>query len=100
MLPWLTSMAPIYMQSYTVDSSVKSLAEIADIREKEEGEIVSLLQTRLDINNVKIVKAAEAEFAYEEGVATIKLEYEVRRPYMGNIDAVLKFKHSAELGGR
>ena len=58
------------------------------------NEIRATINKRLEVNNVKLTKD-EILVKKEDGEVLIEIIYERRVPLYANVDAVLKFKHSA-----
>jgi len=50
-----------------------------------------LLEKKLDVNLVTSIKAKDAKINRGIGEITFKIEYEVRKDYIGNVDIVLSF---------
>ena len=95
-------LAPPYLEHFNVASSLKSLQQETGIREKTPVEIRSLLQRRFDINDVEHVKKDNITIAKDgkTGLLKIAVAYEVRVPIMVNVDAVVSFSDSVEVGTR
>lgn len=92
-------LAPPYLDHFSVTSSLKSLQQEAGIKEKAPAQIYSLLQRRLDINDVKNVKKEHIKISKDRktGLLTVSIDYEVRVPILMNVDAVVKFADSVRL---
>ena len=52
----ILKLAPVYIENYAVASSLKSLKQDLDIREKAPEQVYDLLKRRFEINDVKSVK--------------------------------------------
>ncbi|MCF6338266.1 MAG: DUF4845 domain-containing protein [Gammaproteobacteria bacterium] len=89
---------PIYMEHFSVVSHLESLTEEADITEKTNGEILSTLNKRFSIDDVKNVTDENIFIERnKDGSMLIAIEYEVRTPALGNIDMVVSFVDEVEL---
>lgn len=95
-------LAPPYLEHFNVASSLKSLQTETGIQEKTPGEIRSLLQRRFDINDIEHVKKDNVKIEKDSktGLLKITVAYEVRVPIMVNVDAVVSFSDSVEVGTR
>ena len=85
-----------YFEDMAVKTALKNLAEEDATRAMSPKEIRSTLNKRLDVNGVELAKD-EVLIKKEEGTILINVIYERRVPMYGNVDAVLKFSHSANL---
>lgn len=83
---------PVYMENFSVVSHLESLSEEADIEQKTNGEILSTLQKRFDIDDVKHVTGENVFIERnKDGSMLIAIEYEVRTPAVANVDMVISF---------
>ncbi|WP_092995850.1 DUF4845 domain-containing protein [Thiohalomonas denitrificans] len=86
---------PVYIEHMAVTSSLESLA-----KEKEPmgpSEIRSKLTKRLNINDVESVKRTDIEIERGRGVYKVGIAYEVRTPFISNIDFVVSFDDRVEV---
>jgi len=83
---------PIYVEHFSVVSHLESLAEETGITKKTNGEILSTLNKRFSIDDVKNVTDENIFIERnKDGSMLIAIEYEVRTPALGNIDMVVSF---------
>lgn len=90
-------LTPGYLEYFSVASSIESLENEPGITEKSPPEIRSLIDKRFQVNDVKTVTGKNAKIENKSGRLTISIEYEVRVPVIGNVDAVSKFNKSVEV---
>ena len=83
--------APIYLESMAVKSSINSLVSDPDSRKASSGRLRSLLMRRLEVNDVESVKTAHVQVRSVSGGKEIRVKYEARAPFVGNIDVVGQF---------
>lgn len=89
---------PIYMEHFSVTSHLKSLSNEAGMSKKTNSEIISTLQKRFSIDDVKSVTDEHIFIDREKGgLVTVAVEYEVRTPAMSNVDMVVNFVDEVEL---
>lgn len=95
-------LAPPYLEHFNVTTSLKSLQQEPGIKDKTPTEIRSLLQRRLDINDVANVKKdhVTVEKDRKSGLLRIAVVYEVRVDILANVDAVVSFSDSIEIASR
>ena len=91
---------PIYLESFSVSSVIADLKDEPGIGAKSVREIVSIVEKRLDINNVSRVSGDDIYIEKLGGTMTISAEYEVREPMLGNVDIVVSFNKSVEVDAR
>jgi hypothetical protein len=88
---------PIYMENATVKAALRSLKEKADIQDDSAAEIATMLQRRLDINNVKDIGRDNIVIKKDPSSLLVAISYEVRKPLMGNLEIVATFDEELEL---
>ncbi|WP_312710321.1 DUF4845 domain-containing protein [Stenotrophomonas sp.] len=88
---------PMYQEYYSVRSAMKSLAAEPGVGTMAPAQIQELFFKRLYINYSENVKPSNVKFARRDGGWTLTVNYEVRRPLVGNLDVVGKFESSQDL---
>jgi len=88
---------PMYQEYYSVRTSAKGLASEPGVGDMDPSKIQDLLFRRLEINYSENVKPGNVKFDRIEGGWNMKINYEVRRPMIGNLDVVGKFDISQDL---
>ncbi len=83
-----------YFDDMAVKTAVRNIAESNAATGMGPNEIRATINKRLEVNNVKLTKD-EILVKKEDGEVLIEIIYERRVPLYANVDAVLKFKHSA-----
>ena len=109
-LGWLTVLAligffalltlkivPIYLEYYSVKSTLKSLETEPLVTKKSPAEIKKLLKKRLNINYVSGLPKDAFKIKKSSGVLKVNLDYQVRKNLFGNIDLLVSFKDDIEL---
>lgn len=89
-------LVPIYLNHYSVVTSMKSLAEEPNVANMSEGRIRDLLSRKFTTSYVKHVTARDIEVVRSTGIEIVA-EYEVREDLIGNLDAVVSFKRVQSL---
>ena len=85
-------LVPIYINHFSVVSSMKSLAEEPNAASMSEGRIRNLLSKRFNMSYVEYITPRDIEIVRSSGLSIVA-EYEVREDLIGNLDAVVTFKH-------
>lgn len=88
---------PMYQEYYSVRAAMKSLANEPGVGSMEPARIQSLFFKRLDMNYSDSLKPSDVKFDRRDNGWTLKVNYEVRRPLVGNLDVVGKFDSSQDL---
>jgi len=89
-------LVPIYLNHYSVVSSMKSLAAEPDAANMSESRIRDLISRRFMTSYVKHVTPRDIEIVRSTGIEIVA-EYEVREDLIGNLDAVVTFRHVQSL---
>ncbi len=95
----ILKLAPIYLDHYSVASTVKSLENEPLITKTTPGEIRSLLKKRLKINYVSDLPKDAIKIKKAPGILKVDVNYQVRKPLFGNIELLLTFQEHIELVG-
>lgn len=90
------NLVPIYLNHYSVVSSMKSLAEEPGVANMSEGRIRDLLSRKFLTSYVEHVTARDIEIVRSTRVEVVA-DYEVRVDLIGNIDAVVSFRRAQPL---
>jgi Tfp pilus assembly protein PilE len=90
---------PVYNESFSVESSMKSLARQPGAEDMSLGQLQSALQKHFDINYVENVEAKQMELNRGGGDNQMHLNYEVRKPLVYNLDFVATFDIIVDIEG-
>jgi len=88
---------PMYSEFYAVKTALKGVAKEPGVANMEPGKVQEMFFRRLDISYSESVKPANVKFERVSGGWNMKVNYEVRRPLVGNLDVVGKFDAHQEL---
>lgn len=91
---------PMYQEYYSVKSSMKGLESEPGIGDMDPSKIQDLFFRRLYINYSENVKPNHVKFERTDGGWLMRVNYEVRRPLVGNLDVVGRFDTTQELTRR
>ena len=90
---------PVYMESFTIESAVKSLETDRGQTFSGAMDVRNTLLKRFGINNVAIATKDDIAVVRENNYYLVEVDYEVRVPYFKNIDLLLSFTHTARAQG-
>lgn len=82
---------PVYMENLAVKKSVEAIENDPQLKSMSAGKMRSLFEKKLDMNQVTSVRAKDAKIGRGITDISFKIEYEVRKEYIGNIDIVMSF---------
>jgi len=91
-------LVPLYMDHSTIETLLDKLATEDGMADKRKGELVSLLENRLKLNQIRDFPLQEnLEIEKTRNGTELKLNYEVRLPLVGNVDMIASFSKEIEL---
>ncbi len=90
-------LAPVYLQNYTIRNILESVRKEILTSRKPVTEIRTMLSRRFDMNSIDNLKRENIKIRRSSGITTIEVNYEERRPIVGNLDAIMTFHESVEL---
>lgn len=82
---------PMYQEYYAVKSALKGLANEPDIANTDPARIQQLFLRRLDMSYSQNVKKEHVKIERGDAGWVMTVQYEVRKPMIGNLDAVGRF---------
>jgi hypothetical protein len=88
---------PIYMENFNISSHMKRIGHDARMGELTKRELETTLLKRFSIDDVKNVEREDILITDTDGGYVIEVIYEVRTPFMGNIDFVVYFDEKQEI---
>jgi Tfp pilus assembly protein PilE len=89
---------PSYSEYYGVVKSMKSLAAQSNSDNAELSKLQIDLQKYFDVGYVESVQGKDLKLIRTKTKNEIDMNYEVRKPFIYNIDFVMKFDFSTPLG--
>ena len=89
---------PVYMENFSVNSHLDRLAQDQSAKSMTKVEIYKTLEKRFGIDDIKNVKREDIIVTGEPGQGyDVEVEYEVRKPFLGNIDLVIYFDKTVQI---
>ncbi len=93
-------LVPMYSEYYAVKQALKGLQQEPGIANRDPAKIQDLFFRRLYISYAENVKADNVKIERVDGGWNMSVNYEVRKPLIGNLDVVGKFATSERLTKR
>lgn len=93
-------LAPLYYDNYKISSHLEAVAQSADFQSMAPAEIRSTVLKRLRIDNVISIPGSDIKIVQDRDKKSMDLNYEVRVPFIANVDFVAKFENHVEVAKR
>lgn len=93
----ILKLVPIYIDNYSVKSILNGLKNEPAITKKSSTEIRTLIQKRLDVNNVRIISAKDFDIELKASVLNVSVKYDEQKNILGNIDVLVRFENSVKV---
>ena len=93
-------LVPMYSEYYSVKQALKGLQAEPGIANRDPGKIQDLFFRRLYISYAENVKPEHVKIERVDGGWNMRVDYEVRKPLMANLDVVGKFSADEKLTNR
>jgi hypothetical protein len=90
-------LVPMYSEYYAVKQALKGLSVDPGIADRDPAKIKDLFFRRLDISYSENVKPADVKIERQDGGWKMKVNYEVRKPLIYNLDVVGRFEAAQDL---
>lgn len=87
---------PVYMEDMSIDSVLKEVGETGESYSSSR-ELRTAILRRFDVNNIKRLGREDIVIDRDGGVYDVSIDYEVRIPFVSNIDLMLKFENHARV---
>lgn len=91
---------PVYMENFTIRSSVESLAKDPDEQYLGVSAVRSALMKRFGMNNVTQVTSEDISISREGQIYYVDVDYEVQVPFIKNISLLVSFTNHGEVAAR
>ena len=89
---------PIYLDHSKVVSALAEIEKTPDIEEQSEAQIRDSLNKRFNINYVYDVTQDDITITKQSNYLKVAIEYEVVKPLVGNLSALVEFNDVIEIG--
>lgn len=96
-------LVPVYVEFYSVQSLMKKIAEDPAISAVNTQALRGKLDDYLNINGMYTIQREHFSvqaMPENKNAKVLMVDYEVRKPWLGNIDFLMTFHHAEELKGQ
>lgn len=87
---------PIYLENNSVKSVIGDLAD-GDDKFTTATQLRKIINRRLDINMATSVSSSDITISRDANIFVVTIDYEVREPFLGNIDLLFTFNSEVEV---
>lgn len=91
---------PIYIDYFSVQTSLESLTRQPSLQQMSDAEIRGTLFRQMDINGVDHISKDNIKITKVLNALKVAVDYEVRTPFVGNIDLIVHFHPAIEAPSR
>ena len=88
---------PMYLDFFTVQSVMDGLTQDESIDARSKRDLWGAVSKRLQINQVQGITLDDFTFSRKNDVTTMTADYEVRKPYIGDLFIGAHFVYSVEI---
>ncbi len=89
---------PIYLDHSKVVSALAEIEKTPDIQEQSQAQIRDSLNKRFNMNYVYDVTQDDITITKQSNYLKVAIEYEVVKPLVGNLSALVEFNDVIEIG--
>ena len=89
--------APVYLENYNVKRVLIDMVEDQGTRKMAPHELVQSVKNRLNVSGIHNTKDFKITAKRSGRGMLINVDYEVRKPVVGNLDALMTFHEDVEL---
>lgn len=90
-------MVPTYLENYSIAQVLESASDDRSLRDASRGDIKKLILKRFKINGVYDFRKEDLKVTATNKATKVTVDYEVRKPVIGNVFVVMAFSNSAEI---
>jgi Tfp pilus assembly major pilin PilA len=89
---------PMYTEYFSVISAIKGVAQEPGVNTMDEGRIRNLLGRRFNISYIESIEPKDVRIIRNTEGMSLKVDYEVRKPVVYNIDLIGHFEKTVPVG--
>ena len=93
-------LVPAYTEFQGVKKALDSVARESNPSAADPARIASALDRQFTVGYVETIQGKDVKIIREKRGTLLSAEYEVRKPFIYNIDFAVKFKYETPIGGK
>lgn len=90
-----TATWPVYWDNKVINEVITERLKVTDVNTSPEA-FKSGVNEQFDMNNIRDLKFDDIAQVHAEGGLVVDVDYQVHRPFMGNVDLLISFKKRFE----
>lgn len=92
-------MVPVYLENLSVGEVLQAVAEDSRSRSMSRSQLRDNISRRLSINGVRDLPRDKIKFKRLRNGMNVSIDYEIRKPVMGNVSIIMEFSESVDIPG-
>ena len=88
---------PVYLDNFNIKGSLKSMQKEQGLYQKSKVQIRSLLNQKLEINDIESIKKKDVKIDKRNGEVIIRINYSVKIKLAGALSLLAEFNEKAEI---
>ncbi|MEO7478881.1 MAG: DUF4845 domain-containing protein [Lysobacteraceae bacterium] len=89
---------PAYTEYFSVVKALKGVAQEPGIQTMDQTSIHNLIGRRFNISYVETLDDKDVVITRNSNGMTLSVDYEVRKPVVGNVDLIVHFQNTVNVG--
>ncbi len=89
---------PVYLESFKVNSALQGLTSDSRVEGASDAKVKELILKKLQVDDVDHLTNKDIQIVKQGAKRQVSIDYERRVSMMGNVDAVVAFDNSVEIG--
>lgn len=89
---------PAYTEYFSVVKALKGVAQEPGIQTMDQSRIHNLIGRRFNISYVETLDDKDVVITRNSNGMTLSVDYEVRKPVVGNVDLIVHFQNTVNVG--
>ncbi len=90
-------LTPVYLEYQSISTIMNGLT--AELKTATPTQLRSMIEKRMDVNNVTVVTPKDFKFSKKDGVMTVSIAYHAETPFVSNVFFLVKFKKEVRVTG-
>ncbi len=90
-------LTPLYLEYQSISTIMNGLTK--ELKTATPTQLRSMIEKRMDVNNVTVVTPNDYKFSKKDGVMTVSIDYQAEAPFMSNVFFLVKFQKEVKVTG-
>ena len=93
----LMRLTPLYLEYQSISTIMNGLTK--ELKTATPTQLRSMIEKRMDVNNVTVVTPKDFKFSKKDGVMTVSIAYQAEAPFVSNVFFLVKFQKEVRVTG-